>query len=247
MVRFAGAMAVGDLKLSVARGTLLGMVNDKNPIVRVGVRYALHRLGTFTFSHDLEHSAVAAGPDAAGERGATAMVLGRMGDKSAIKILMVLRKDPVPAVREQASESLWRLGEMLGAEDLAGLVRSHYRDDQIVGLLGLAATHDANVREQIRAELSGIDTDVRLTAARALAMVGGPPYDIGYWIAVNGAKETDPKLRALAALAMGAIGRTDLQPTLRGLLNDPDPEVRIAAATAILQITPPERRPAATD
>jgi HEAT repeat protein len=60
---------------------------------------------------------------------------------------------------------------------------------------------------------------------------------------MDGARETDPKLRVLAALALGAIGRTDEQPVLRDLLNDKDPDVRIAAATAILQLTPPEKRP----
>jgi hypothetical protein len=35
---------------------------------------------------------------------------------------------------------------------------------------------------------------------------------------------------------MGAIGRTDAQPTLAQLMRDPDQDVRIAAATALLQL-----------
>ena len=244
IVRYAGAMVVGELQLKVARGTLLGMVEDKNPFVRIGVRFALHRLGDYTYSHDFEFLARDPNPHV---RATTAMALGRMGDESAIKILTVLRRDPDPAVRQQASEGLWRLGEMTGAEDLAGLVKSHYRDDQMIAMLGLASKHDPSVRQHIRPEISGIDTDVRLVAARAMAMLGGGPYDIGYPIAMEGAREADPKLRVLAALALGAIGRTDEQPVLRELLNDKDPDVRIAAAEAILQLTPPEKRPAATD
>jgi len=244
VVRYAGAMVVGELRLKVARGTMRGMVDDKNIFVRIGARFALHRLGDYTFSHDFETFARDVDPHV---RGMTAMVLGRMGESSATKILMVLRKDPDPAVRQQASEALWRLGNMVGEEDLAGLIESHYRDDQMVAILGLASTHNEAVRQNIRPEVYGIDMDVRLVAARGMAMLGGGPYDLGYPVAMDGARETDPKLRVLAALALGAIGRTDEQPVLKDLLNDKDPDVRIAAATAILQLTPPEKRPASTD
>ena len=36
--------------------------------------------------------------------------------------------------------------------------------------------------------------------------------------------------------ALGAIGRADAQETLATLLKDPDPDVRLAAASAILQL-----------
>jgi len=244
VVRYAGAMAVGELRLKVARGTLRGLVDDKNAFVRIAARFALHRLGDYTFSHDFETFARDTDPHI---RGMTAMALGRMGETSATKILMVLRKDPNPAVRQQASEALWRLGDMVGAEDLAGLIKSHYRDDQMIAILGLASTHDPNVSQNIRPEITGIDMDVKLVAARGMAMLGGGAYDIGFPIAMDGVRETDPKLRVLAALALGAIGRTDAQPVLRDLLNDKDPDVRIAAAAAILQLTPPEKRPAGND
>jgi HEAT repeat protein len=244
VVRYAGAMVVGELQIKEARGTLLGMIEDKNPFVRVGVRFALHRLGDYTYSHDFEILARDSDPHV---RGATAMALGRMGEPSATRILTVLRRDPNPAVRQQASEGLWRLGDMMGAEDLAGLVKSHYRDDQMIAILALASTHDPSIRENIRPEISGIDTDVKLVAARAMAMLGGGPYDIGYPIAMDGTREADPKLRVLAALALGAIGRTDEQPVLKDMLGDKDPDVRIAAAAAILELTPPEKRPAASE
>jgi HEAT repeat protein len=240
-VRFAGVMAVGELKLNEARGALLGMVEDKNPIVRVGVRFALHRLGIFTYSHDLEHFASDADP---GVRGATALVLGRLGEPSAVKILMVMRKDNHPAVRQQASEALWRLGNPTGQGDVVGLVYSAHPDDQIMGITALASMRDSKMRQPIRPALSSDYEQVRLVAAWAFGMIGGGPYDLGYPIAMDGARSSDPKLRVLAARALGAIGRTDEQTVLSGLLKDPDPDVRVRAATAILQLTPPEKRPA---
>jgi HEAT repeat protein len=253
VVRYAGAMAVGELQLQAARNAVRAMAEDKNTFVRIGVRFALHRLGDYTYSHDFEHFARDPDPHI---RGMTAMALGRMGEKSAIKILEVLHVDPDAAVRQQASEALWRLGDMRGAEDLTGLIQSHYQDDQMVGILGLASTHDPSIRQEIRPELFGDvvtdphgnrivqDPGVKLVAARAIAMLGSGAYDIGYPIAMDGVRGADPRLRVLAALALGAIGRTDAQPVLREMLNDHDPDVRIAAATAILQLTPPEKRPA---
>jgi HEAT repeat protein len=40
----------------------------------------------------------------------------------------------------------------------------------------------------------------------------------------------------MAALALGDIGRSDAQDELKSLLKDRDPGVRLAAATAVLQL-----------
>jgi hypothetical protein len=55
-------------------------------------------------------------------------------------------------------------------------------------------------------------------------------------VCVPRAKSNDPRQRALAALAMGAIGRSDLQPYLAPLLKDSDTYVKICAASGILQL-----------
>ena len=60
--------------------------------------------------------------------------------------------------------------------------------------------------------------------------------DEGYGVALKGASSTDPRQRLLAALAFGAIGRSDAQETLANLLKDDNTDVRVAAATAILQL-----------
>lgn len=63
--------------------------------------------------------------------------------------------------------------------------------------------------------------------------------DEGWNIVVPAATSKDPRQRSLAALAMGAIGRSDLQPYLKDLVRDKEPAVRISAATAILQLRGP--------
>jgi HEAT repeat protein len=79
--------------------------------------------------------------------------------------------------------------------------------------------------------------EVSIVAARAL---GWLESDEGFTVAMNGAKSADARLRALAALALGAIGRSDAQGTLNRLMQDPDPSVRLSAATGMLQLKPPK-------
>jgi len=240
-VRFAAALAVGELKLSEAHAKLLSMAEDPSINVRVAVRFALHRLGDTRLSHDLE--TYAAWTADARVRGNTAMVLGMLGEPSGVKLLKVLRTDAeVPdgvAVRQEASEALWRLGDEDGLKDLVAMTLSKYPDDRIIGYLGLAMPRDTTIRQHVRAGLVSEKDwpEVPLAAARAMGMLGS---DEGYVIAQEGAASSDARQRALAALAFGAIGRSDSQEILRKLLADPDDKVRISAATAILQLKPPQ-------
>jgi HEAT repeat protein len=230
-VRFVAAVAVGELRLEPARDEVLGLVDDADPSVGVAARFALHRLGDTSRSHELEETAVAPDPQV---RGDTAMVLGLLVDEpSAVNVLRPMRADASPAVRLQAHESLWRLGDEGGLRSMIAGSVSGYPDDQMVSLLGLAAPRDRRVIEHVRAALTGDYLEVNLVAARAMGMLGS---DEGYGVALRGADSRDPRQRLLAALAFGAIGRTDAQDELRDLLRDADPNVRLAAATAILQL-----------
>jgi len=110
---------------------------------------------------------------------------------------------------------------------------SAYPDDQIIALQAIAEPGDQRVIQHVRGQLDSDFPEVSLAAARALGMLGS---DEGWNIAVPATRSKDPRQRSLAALAMGAIGRSDLQEYLRGLLGDPEITVRISAATAILQL-----------
>jgi len=231
-VRFAAALAAGDLRLQESRSILLEMASDTSPNVRVAVLYALHRLGDTHLSHELEAFARDASPLV---RGNTAMVLGMLGEPTALRILKVMRLDQNPAVRQQASEAMWKLHDQAGLEDLVALSLSKHPDDQMIGLIGLAEPRDSRVRQRVRNGLTADYPEVTLVAARAMGMLGS---DEGYGLALQGANSADKRQRQLAAFAIGAIGRPDSQPQLRKLMADPAPDVRLAAATALLQLKP---------
>jgi HEAT repeat protein len=232
-VRFAATMAAGQLKLVDAYDILRTMAYDQDLRVQVGVRFALHRLGDTRLSHDLEKFAASPDPHL---RGTVAMVLGLLKEPSATKMLTTLLSDRAPSVRLQAAEALWRFGDQRGLTDLVSFSISAYPDDQIIALQALAETGDQRVSQHLRGELTNDYVEVSLAAARGLGMLAS---DEGWNVAVPAAKSKDPRQRAMAALAMGSIGRTDLQPYLAGLLKDPEPAVRISAATGILQLRSP--------
>jgi HEAT repeat protein len=103
----------------------------------------------------------------------------------------------------------------------------------MLALLALAAPRDQRVLGHIQGQLTNDYDEVTLIAARAAGMLGS---DDGYGVALKGARSGDPRQRMLAALAMGAIGRPDSQSSLSVLLRDTNQDVRISAATAILQL-----------
>jgi HEAT repeat protein len=231
VVRFAAAMAIGDIPLATARDELLKVVGDDDPNVRVAVRYALHRVGDTRFSHDLERYSV--DPDA-GVRANTAVVLGRMEVPSARKLLLPLQHDLTPLVRIQASEALFRLGDERGFKSLVAATVSAYPDDNIIGFQAISSTKDQKLRGHIIAGLSSDYTEVALAAARAMGELGS---DLGYTIALKGAKSKDPRQRYMAAVAMGSIGRVDSQDVLGNLMHDKEAaDIRLAAAYSLLQL-----------
>jgi HEAT repeat protein len=232
VVEFSACVAAGELRLQAAHDLLAKMHDDKAvPMsVQVGVRFALHRLGDRRYSHDLEWMARSSD---ANVRGKTALVLGLLNEPSAVVILRPMRRDEQQAVRLQAAESLWLLGNEDGLDDLLAAAVSAYPDDLILATVALAKPHNPRVIQHVRANLVADYPEVELSAARALGMLGS---DEGYAVAAKGAASTDRMQRSLAALALGDIGRPDAQPILENLLDDPEPSVRLSAATAVLQL-----------
>jgi HEAT repeat protein len=233
LVRKAAALAAGELQVQQASDRLNERLNDPNTQLseRLADIFALHRLGDPTHSHLFEQTSL--DPDKR-IRGDTAFMLGLLGDKSAVPILVsMLRNDKEATVRLQAAEALWRLGDERGLDDLVGATVSMYPDDKMIALLALAEPRDTRMLGHVEGALTDDYPEVALVAARAAGMLGS---DHGYGVALNGAKSDDPRQRLLAAMAFSGIGRADAQPILAKLLDDKDADVRLAAAGALLHI-----------
>ena len=246
LVRKAAAITVGRLRLAAAHDALVRLVsgtappaadaaNVDRPLYALQTRlaqiFALHRLGDTRFSHEFERTATDPRPQI---RGDTALLLGLIGDTSAEPILFqMMKKDLSSNVRLQAAEALWRLGDARGEDTLVQGTVSSYASDRMIAVTALAEPRDRAVLRNVYGLLTDEYPEVALVAARCAGELGN---DAGIGVAEAGARSTDPMQRALAALALGAIGRTDSQPILAKLLQDDQPDVRLTAATAILQV-----------
>lgn len=230
LVRKAAALATGELQLKPLHDSVLNNLSGADLPERMADIFALHRLGDTRYSHLYEQTAMSLDPHV---RGDTALMLGLLGEKSAIPILLQMRKDSSPAVRLQAGAALWALGEERGEDDLVAATLSAYPDDQMIALLALAQPRDTRILANVEGQLTNDYPEVALVAARATGQLGS---DDGYGVALKGVKSVDPRQRFLAAMALGDIGRTDAQPVLQKLLTDGDADTRLAAAGALLQL-----------
>ncbi len=237
LVRFAGCMAAGGLKSRDAYDLALKLAYDPDPSVRIGARYCLHRLGDHRLTNEL---LVATTDDRKYVRGDAVLVLGLLGEKSALPRLQKMVVDPEPAIRLQVIEAMWRLGDKSALEDLVARTLSSKPDEAVIAVIALAQGGRGDVMPYIYEQLTNDFPEVQLAAARGSGMLG---WDEGYGVATQYIVSPESRQRQMAALAFAAIGRSDSQKLLAPTLLDPSPEVRLAGATAILQLRPPGTPP----
>ena len=239
LVRKAAAMAAGELKIQAAADRLPELLaaegSSDDPIgseqERMAGIFALHKLGNTQYSHEFEQTAFDSRTPIRGE---TAFILGLIGDQSATPILLkMMQKDKDPNVKLQAGEALWRMGDERGEDALLAGTVSSYASDEMLSLLALAEPRNPIVLGHVEGLFSSDYLEVRLVAARAAGMLGS---DEGYGVAAEGSKSTDPRQRALAAMAFGGIGRADSQSYLSRMLKDSNADVRLATADALMEI-----------
>ena len=226
LVQFASIVAAGETNLLDAYQPILSMAYHPDVNVRLAVRFALHKFGDRRLSNELLQ-----GLDDSNRlvRSNTLILLGLLKEKSAVPAVRRMLADRYPTVRLQAAETMWRLRDNLGFEELVAKSLSKYPDEQIIALVALAGPGDVRVVDHIRGQLINEYVEVALAAARGCGNLG---VDDGYTIAMQALKSEDPRVRVLAAFALGAIGRPDSQQALAPLLADADANVKLAGATA---------------
>ncbi len=247
MVRFSAAMVAGKRKASALRPELNTMVtSDPSGPVRAACIYALRRLGDTTHMNDLAKMLVDSDPST---RANTAMVLGLMGDDSAIELLKNQQDEPDVRVKFEITAALARLGDKPSQQVIVAWALDKFAEDQWnamavcadlptdVGesplLLGLEDAPPKLPADVDRDLVLGLTTRRQLVAARSLAKM---QIGSGAKVALANVKNPVPNLRVLAVLALGEMLTSKQAPTLDGMLSDPDDSVKRAAAAAVVEI-----------
>lgn len=259
-VRFAAAMGIGDVRYAPARDKLARMAEDKQAEpdrrVYVAVLYALYELGERGYVSPLGDLLF----DREAEvRADAAMVMGRMGEPSAIAPLKALLADEQdPAVQLQVVEALAKLGDDRSAALLEAYTKTPFVDEQLVAIPAMADIGGSRARSLLRELLAERHPPrVRVAAAGGLGRLGWTHEDV-YDYCVEALRSprvvlgkaygeqrevTDVEVRSLQRLAAIALGWMERMPAVDALhveLDNADGGVAVAAAMSIHRLLPCE-------
>ncbi len=244
-VRFAACLATGRLKDAAARSEVQKLLGDADPNVRVGVYFALERLGDRGYRQHWAQC-LRRHPDATLRRNA-ALALGRLGDKSALPLLQEASTlDDDEGVRVQALEGLAALGDKNAINHLTHDAFGGIGYKQPFALLALGRAPGDQVVPTLRSRLTASPyIESRLAAARSLGMHG---HAAGLALAMeflNWTESSGPAMGPITPSASPAKGPTAPQPMP---LMDDSPEnqrmrIRTMAAMALGDIGDPRALP----
>lgn len=248
-VRSVALMEVGKAQIKPLAPRARTLLSDASAHTRASAIYALTRLGENPDQTPLA-TTLLKDPNL-GNRSHAAFVLGEIGNPSALSLLRDAARDPLRSISNatarlfylQCAEAMIKLGdtgqfsvlraalypsspEELEATALAVQVIGEVKDRQAIDqLVYLTANKDPMGRL--------MPAEIRIGAAGALARMG---LRRGDFIADEYIDNERAALRAQAAFVYGDIGGPDAWAQLSGVLDDPDPAVRVAAATAVLKL-----------
>ena len=259
-VRFAAAMAIGDVKYRAAIDALSGMARLKGEDARAepdkrvfsAVVYALHRLGDSTHTEKLGDLLF---DDEKEVRANVAMIMGRLGEPSAaVPLATRLSAENDPSVELQLVEALAILGESRYIILMEAYTKMQWLEDRLVAISAMERIRAPRAPLVLRKMMhSRQPPRVRVTAAGALAALGEVD-DEGYRLCLRAIRDPDGMLLAhpgsggavsnvevnslqrLAAISLGKMKRTEAVNTLHPLLGSQDGGARVAAAMSILRL-----------
>ncbi len=239
-VKFAAAVAVGDLAYAPAKDEVGPLLNDPNPNVQIAAFYAISRLGQPELHQEI-CKAVASSDQTV--RANAALLLGKSGNKDGIRFLYwtLQRDDSSDLVVLQAAEAIAMLGDPRIYRKLwTGLI-SKYADDRVIGIRAMGALGTDEAKSAIITMLDDPIPEVRLVAAEQLGKLGdfAGEAEVLAVFEKNLIAEMDAqgqqRTKTLAALAIGEIAAESPAKYLPQLLQDPSKVVRLAAAKAVLR------------
>lgn len=214
-------------------------LKDEQPAVRLAAAGALYHTGQTAMWDTIQKAAAAPNPE---ERATALRMVGDLKDARGLSILLEAITNTQPSVRGAAAAALGDLGKVQGIPALEQAL-----DDKIPAVKTSAAISlgELGVKDSLaalRRALADPNPVVKAAVVSALLRVEEPFESVAgalYELAQN----NDPGTRSAAGKAAGRAHGTNTKAAvefLAGLLKDPIPRPRIAAARALGQIGGPE-------
>jgi HEAT repeat protein len=235
-VRFAAAVAIGDLEYKGCEKNLRQLLKDPDLNVKIAAAYALCRLG------EMQQLAViqkAAKVDDQTVKANTAMLLGKLKSVESLPILYYLKdsENSSDAVAFNATEAIARIGDEKIYQKIWTMLISVYADDRCMGIYAMGALGGNKGVNTILTMLDDDVPQVRLAAAEQLGALGDTSGQFVVLEYLTSPQQQEKvvadRCNVLAALAIGQIGTEKLVGYLPKLLKNDSPAVRLAAAKSI--------------
>jgi len=239
-VRFAAALAVGDMVYQPAKSEVVRLLEATDENTRIAAAYAAAKLGS---PEKLDFIRKAALSKDQIIRANAVVLLGKSGDESVLKLLSWAQtdKDSDDKVRFQAVEARARLGDEKIFPKLWAIVLSSYADDRIMGIKAMGALGTEKAKDVLATKLDDEILEVQLAAAEQLGMLGDKSgekvvLDVFRKNLTAGMDEQGvDRVNVLSALAIGRLRTQRLIIFLPSLLKNESKSVRLAAAKAVFQ------------
>jgi len=210
-------------------------LKDEQPAVRLAAAGALYHTGQTAMWDTILKAASAPNPE---ERAAALRMVGELKDARGLSVLLEAITNTQPSVRGAAASALGDLGKVQGIPAL-----EHALEDKIPAVKTSAAISlgELGVKDSLvalRKALADPNPVVKAAVVSALLRVEEPFESVGeelYELAQN----HDPGTRSAAGKAAGRAHGANMKAAiefLSGMLKDPIPRPRIAAARALGQI-----------
>jgi len=245
-VRFVSTMLIGETELCDNAILLEPLLLDQSQSVQAAAMYSLYRCGEKVNLNPIAEMLTSDDPEL---RGNAALILGRMGNPSAISLVRAASHDEMAGILPirrrlinlQLSEALVLLGEKDEIQVIRAAIFSAATEAEVTALACqiVGRLHDVTVLPTLES-LASDNTpnrqpdEVKLVAATAVAEIA--PHRMPTDIVLRYSSSQEPRLRAQCAVALGTQGNQLSLGPLTLLLKDRDPLVQIAAAGAILRI-----------
>lgn len=236
-VRFAAAVAIGDLEYYIAKNSVSRALRDPDHNVVIAASYAMGRLGDPEYYEVLRKALFSSDLTV---RANAAFLLGRTGDTRSIELLkqVQLDKGSDDKVRYQALEARAELKDTTVLKKLWAMVYG-YAEDRMIGVRAMGALGGSQARDILVTKLDDELLEVRLAAAEQLGRLGdssGEPevLDVFEKNLTAGLEEAAlDRTNLLTAMAIGRLCTPALTEHLTGLMKNKSKSIRIAAARAV--------------
>ncbi|MCX5632860.1 MAG: HEAT repeat domain-containing protein [Phycisphaerae bacterium] len=242
LVRFAAAVAIGDMEYKGSEKQLQQLLNDLDVNVKIAAAYALCKLG------EKQHLAIiqkAAEVNDQAVKANAAWLLGKLKSTESLPILYRLKDsgDSSDKVAFVATEAIARIGDEKIYNKIWTMLISVYVDDRCMGIYAMGALGGERGRDTILTMLDDDIPQVRLIAAEQLGALGDKSGQFVVLEYLAGPKQQEKfsaeRCDILAALAIGRIGTDKLTEYLPKLLKNDSPAARLAAAKSVFILEKP--------